>query len=129
MRASWTASLSYSSVSMPEGDYVGYHLLTLGPNVEATVWDTSDGTARMYLVAGFDLGAGLQQGTSFPGADENDEEFVAGFTLGVGGRYFLHRNFGLALEIGSRTRFFEAEDPTVLSTLYAALTAAFVAGD
>ncbi|MDI7269894.1 MAG: hypothetical protein QME96_18030 [Myxococcota bacterium] len=127
------ANVSFFAVAQPEGDYEGIHVLSLGPDLELFVWSSADGAARLYVLAGFNLGVGIDEEAAPPSPDpefdETEFDFVGGFCLGLGGHYFLHRNFALGVEIGSRTLFIDDPIIRAISSLYAALSITFVAGD
>ncbi len=135
-----SANVSFFAYAEPKGDYYGVHLLTFGPDIEWFVWSSADGAARLYLMTGFNLGAGIFEDKAYydpyeePTVDETEADFIGGFGLGLGGHYFLHRNFALGVEIGSRTLFIDYSDApsdevVAISSLYAALSITFVAGD
>jgi len=125
----------YAGVSVP-GSGEGLHMVTAGPDLEFFVWRSAEGRARLYLLAGVDLGAAiLDRESSDPYyRPEDDADLLAGLTLGLGGMCFLHRNFALGMEVGARTLFVRddeaTDDETVASAaFFAALSGTFVVGD
>ena len=123
-------NLSYlSSASFGDG-YSGRNVLTGGVDIMPHIWRSADDRARMYLLAGFNFGGVLDTNVrTSMGTSADASQLAAGFSLGLGGRYLLHRNFALGAEIGNRTQFVRPEgDLTAVSTLYGAFTATFVAG-
>jgi hypothetical protein len=123
-------NLSYLSSATFSDGYSGRNVITGGIDVMPNVWRSLDDRARLYLLAGFNFGGVLDTNirTSM-GSGADTSQLAAGFSLGLGGRYFLHRNFALGAELGNRTQFVRPEgNLTAVSTLYGAFTATFVAG-
>lgn len=114
----------FSSAALRNGQYTGGNILAVGPDIMPFVWRGAGGSARLYLLFGLNVGAVMNTQSGSTSAN-----VTGGFTFGAGGNYFLHPNFALGVELGSRTQFTPA-DGTLLatSTLYAALTGSFVAG-
>lgn len=124
------ANVSYFSMSILNDGYQAAHVFTIGPDVMPYVWRSAYDRARLYVLAGFNLG-----GTFYdPRAGDSSSNLTGGFTLGVGGTYFLHRNFALGVELGSRTQFTRLQttggdsDLMAISGFFAALSGTFVAG-
>lgn len=124
------ANVSYFSVSVLTGEYQAAHVMTIGPDVMPYLWRSAYDRARLYVLGGFNLGGTFHA----PRVGDNFSNLTGGFTLGVGGQYFLHRNFALGVELGSRTQFARVQvaggdtELTATSSFYAALSGSFVAG-
>ncbi|MBI5500000.1 MAG: hypothetical protein HY907_07135 [Deltaproteobacteria bacterium] len=128
------ASLEVNYASISSTDEAGgvtrdsyYGQVSLGPAVQFFLWQTADGAGRFYALGAVDFGASMQS-VSSGSVTVDDETFLAALKLGFGGCYFLHRNFPLGLEVGARTDFIGADNPTIFSNFFAGLTLGFVVG-
>jgi hypothetical protein len=122
-----TAELSYASFS----DVTSYGgTLLLGPSADIFLWRSADETVRFYVLAGANFGANMTREDADPPTPAvSDDTFAAQLVLGVGGMFFLHRNFPLGVEIGSRTTFVGADNPEIASGFFAALNFGLVVGN
>ena len=132
MRLGWMLDLLAAAVEVTYGSgsddnsYDG--AVTAGPVVNFFFWRTLDDTVRLYALGGAAFGALLERETPEVGPEVSDDTFLATLSLGVGGCYFLHPNFLIGLEVGSRTDFIGADNTGYLSGFFASLTLGFVAG-
>ncbi|MEO8700457.1 MAG: hypothetical protein ABI867_10450 [Kofleriaceae bacterium] len=89
MRATLDAGGSSSSAS----------IVQLVPMVYWDFWKSKDGRARMNLVGG--IGIGKASLSLDDGDDKIDATFIP-VLAGVGGGYYLHKNFSIGVEIGTQ---------------------------
>lgn len=67
-------------------------------------WTSADGRARLNLVGGLGFGTGTITDQPAPGGGGTTQEVTATFIpvlAGIGGDYYLHRNFALGVEAGA----------------------------
>jgi hypothetical protein len=122
-----TAEISYSSVS-DDTSYDG--TLLLGPSADIFLWRSSDQTVRLYVLAGVNFGVNMEREDADPPTPAaSDDTFASQLVLGVGGMFFLHRNFPIGVEIGSRTTFIGVDNPEYVSGFFAGLNFGLVAGN
>ena len=136
LRAGWmldslavALEIAYGSVTLSNdagaSSYDG--TVTVGPLAKIFLWQTADRVARLYALAGVNFGAVLERDEA-GGVSRDDETFAAVLDLEFGGCYFLHPNFTLGVEIGTKTTFIGIDNSLYLSSFFAALTIGFVAG-
>lgn len=125
LRPLWIAGeISYLSAAQLNDKYSGENIIVFGPVVAPYVWKSNDARAGLYLLGGFNIGAFV--GTL---AGSAEGHVTGGLLFGAGGTFFVHPNFAMGMEIGSRTQFTSFSPNTfATSAIYGALTATFVAG-
>lgn len=118
------ANLGFTSSGNLSPTFQNGTLLTLGPDVMPILWRGAGNNAHLYLLIGLNIGANI-----ITVSTRTNGQITGGFSLGLGGSYFLHPNFGLGVEIGSRTQFISQDSALYGATMvYAGLTGSFVAG-
>jgi hypothetical protein len=115
-----------------DGEEISAQIVQIVPTGYWDFWRSRDGRARMNLVFGLGIGrANLQIG---------DDEFSASFVpalLGVGGDYYLHRNFAIGVEVGAQVPLLskveeDGEDLDIsgnLQSIHGLVRFTFIAGD
>jgi hypothetical protein len=122
------ASVSYLGMSDPAGTG-GLHSLTAGMDLLPYAWHHRDGRARLYLLFGGNVGVSIQAAQPAHGEAGPGHALSGGFSVGIGGQYFLHPGYALGVEIGARTQLWRPEGTLGASAgLYGALSGTFVAG-
>ena len=76
-----------------------FSVLSLMPMVYFDVWQSRDKRARFNLVGGIGIGKGKLTSESGGMKSESSATFIP-ILVGVGGDYYLHRNFALGVEAG-----------------------------
>src|SRR5882672_8065663 len=71
-----------------------YHLM---PVIYLDVWQSTDGRARLNLVGGAGYGQGKVTTQSSTSTSESSASFIP-LLAGIGGDYYLHKNFAIGLE-------------------------------
>jgi len=77
-----------------------FSLVTIMPMVYYGIWSSDDGRARMDVVGGIGAGKGTLRSESGGTTTEETASFVP-LLLGIGGDYYLHKNFALGVEVGA----------------------------
>jgi hypothetical protein len=80
------------------GDTDQFSLVTIMPMVYYGIWSSEDRRARMDVVGGIGVGGGQIKSESGGVTSKQNASFVP-FLLGLGGDYYLHKNFALGVEI------------------------------
>jgi hypothetical protein len=84
-------------------------LYSIMPTVSDDLWLSDDGRARLNITVGIGFGKGSVESTDTAGGGTSQTDLTYLPTLiGVGGDYYLHRNFALGVEVAS-------EIPVILS--------------
>ena len=82
-----------------------FYVLQIVPMIYDDLWVSSDGRARMNVVAGLGYGRGSVTSSSNDGMGNvtSNTDYVSFLPIiaGVGGDYYLHRNFALGVELGA----------------------------
>ena len=123
------ADINYSSFSIgDDGSSGGMHLISIGPNVQPTLWRSRKKDVQLTLVAGFGVGTVVMTDDSGP-----DETAVLGhLVLGLGTHYFPSRHFGFGMETGIRVQFVRlgsGSDPLLtVAVLYVAISMEAIIG-
>lgn len=96
----FAGQLGVTAGKVEDGDTTdSFSVVQLVPMVYWDLWQSRDGKARMNLVGG--LGVGKAKITSESGG--MTDETTADFALilgGLGGDYWMHKNFALGVEVG-----------------------------
>lgn len=131
-----------------EGDKTSGTLIFAMPTALFDVWKSADGRARANVVGGLGFGQGTVK-TSFESCDVDACETVVSkqkaslvpLMLGLGGDYFLSRNFALGAEAGFQGAFafgvkseYDGDSTTIdgggnLQLAYGVIRATFVLGN
>jgi hypothetical protein len=149
--------LSRLGVSAGNDGSASLMLFQIMPTAIIDVWHSADGRARANVIGGVGYGRGSLSATTTSqscvadgfgnetcSTQNEDSSAGAGFVpvmLGLGGDYFLSRNFALGAELGLQAAFTTGIDATSGSTsqsidasgnlqlAYGAMRATFVLGD
>ena len=80
-------------------------LLQIVPMIYDDIWQSIDGRARLDLVAGIGYGRGSVTSENNDGmgntTSTDSTATILPIILGVGGDYYLHRNFAIGVEFGA----------------------------
>lgn len=100
-RGNWVfgGELGITAGSLEDGDTTdSFSLVTLMPMVYYGLWDSRDGRARLDVVGGIGIGKGKLTSETAGTTTESTADIVP-LMLGVGGDYYLHKNFALGVEV------------------------------
>lgn len=76
-----------------------FSLVTLVPMLTFDIWQSTDKRARLNLVGGLGIGQGKLTSNSGGTVSEQKASYVY-VLAGIGGDYYLHKNFALGVEAG-----------------------------
>jgi len=76
-----------------------FSLVTIMPMIYYGIWSSEDGRARMDVLGGVGVGKGTLRSES-GGTTSEETASIVPLMLGVGGDYYLHKNFALGVEVG-----------------------------
>jgi hypothetical protein len=83
------------------GQTDSFRLIHIMPMLYLDVWQSDDGRARLNLVGGAGIGQGKITSTTTMSTSETSATFIP-VLAGLGGDYYLHRNFALGVEFGAQ---------------------------
>jgi hypothetical protein len=78
-----------------------FSLVTIMPMVHYGLWESTDRKARLDVVGGLGVGSGKLRRENAGTTTTSKADFVP-LLLGLGGDYYLHKNFALGVEIGAQ---------------------------
>ncbi|MDB4955713.1 MAG: hypothetical protein JWO36_3282 [Myxococcales bacterium] len=84
------------------------YLIHLMPAISFDVWQSDDGRARMNVIGGIGIGQGKLKSERTDPMNPSISESTATYLpvlAGIGGDYYLHKNFALGVEAGAELPF------------------------
>jgi len=95
------AELGFTAGSLEDDTTTdSFSLIHIMPMIYFDVWQSRDGKARLNLVGGAGFGKGTLTSETMGMKTEASATFIP-VLAGIGGDYYLHKNFALGVEVGA----------------------------